>query len=225
MCPSLERDNEHFRPAVTPGYPTLCFAAGKHYSRTSSERDPGQNYRTNTKTSFMKNVTMPIITDTFQSQPGAPRATTFLINTDTKNQSRAEPGRAGQRCGRTHLVLPRRTSRSSGRSRPSTSSSSSGDMILPLSGTHTGALLCGSAHTHIYTRTSPEAFKIKHTNFSLFLSIIWMPHVTHRIQSYKNKDKNEAAKTQISFTECVFFVDVGLEWKLAVSWDSCSPRL
>lgn len=97
MCPSLERDNEHFRPAVTPGYPTLCFAAGKHYSRTSSERDPGQNYRTNTKTSFMKNVTMPIITDTFQSQPGAPRATTFLINTDTKNQSRAEPGRTEMR--------------------------------------------------------------------------------------------------------------------------------
>lgn len=61
--------------------------------RTSSERDPGQNYRTNTKTSFMKNVTMPIITDTFQSQSGAPRATTFLINTDTKNQSRAEPDR------------------------------------------------------------------------------------------------------------------------------------
>lgn len=97
MCPSLERDNEHFRPAVTPGYPTLCFAAGKHYSRTSSERDPGQNYRTNTKTSFMKNVTMPIITDTFQSQPGAPRATTFLINTDTKNQSRAGPGRTEMR--------------------------------------------------------------------------------------------------------------------------------
>lgn len=97
MCPSLERDNEHFRPAVTPGYPTLCFAAGKHYSRTSSERDPGQNYRTNTKTSFMKNVTMPIITDTFQSQPGAPRATTFLINTDTKNQSRAEPSRTEMR--------------------------------------------------------------------------------------------------------------------------------
>lgn len=97
MCPSLERDNEHFRPAVTPGYPTLCFAAGKHYSRTSSERDPGQNYRTNTKTSFMKNVTMPIITDTFQSQPGAPRATTFLINTDTKNPSRAEPGRTEMR--------------------------------------------------------------------------------------------------------------------------------
>lgn len=43
----------------------------------------------------MKNVTMPIITDTFQSQSGAPRATTFLINTDTKNQSRAEPSRAG----------------------------------------------------------------------------------------------------------------------------------
>lgn len=41
----------------------------------------------------MKNVTMPIITDTFQSQSGAPRATTFLINTDTKNQSRAEPDR------------------------------------------------------------------------------------------------------------------------------------
>lgn len=137
---------------------------------------------------------------------------------------KSEPSRAGQRCGRTHLVLPRRTSRRSGRSRPSTSSSS-GDMILPLSGTHTGALLCGSAHTHTYTRTSPEAFKIKHTNFSLSLSIIWMPHVTHRIQSYKNKDKNEAATTQISFTECVFFVDVGLEWRLAVSWDSCSPRL
>lgn len=46
----------------------------------------------------MKNVTMPIITDTFQSQPGAPRATTFLINTDTKNQSRAEPDRLTSSC-------------------------------------------------------------------------------------------------------------------------------
>lgn len=45
----------------------------------------------------MKNVTMPIITDTFQSQPGAPRAAIFLINTDTKNQSRAEPGRTEMR--------------------------------------------------------------------------------------------------------------------------------